>query len=445
MKLRLLLILKTLKASKTILLLWAVLAIGLCLPHQGSGRIYIDINAPSIQRIKIAIPDFKNFSERKENPELSKTLPEVLTNDLDLSGYFAPIEKQAFLAENDSSQSLEDVRFKDWSVIGAELLLKGGYTCIGQSLEVEVRLYDVFTGRQLLGKRFLGKQDEQRTLMHRVGNEIIYLVTGYKGMFLSKLAFVSTATGNKEICMSDYDGFNVQQITSDRSIAVFPRWSPQGDMISFNSYKERGRHLYVKDVFSGKVRRVSDRKGLIGGSWAPDGKSIALTLSEGDNQDVFTIDLGGKVISRVTSHWGINVSPTFSPDGSKIAFVSDRSGSPQIYVRALSAGTEERITFNGNYNTSPSWSRLNRIAFCGMYEGHYEVFTIDPDGRNLRRLTENQGNNEDPCWSPDGRYIVFSSSREGGFHLYVMNANGQNQRRVTFLKGQETSPSWSPF
>jgi TolB protein len=172
---------------------------------------------------------------------------------------------------------------------------------------------------------------------------------------------------------------------------------------------------------------------------------MALTLSEGDNQDICTIDLNGKVINRVTSHSGINVSPAFSPDGSKIAFVSNRSGSPQIYVRDPSQGTDERISFNGNYNTSPSWSRLNRIAFCGMYEGNFEIFTIDPDGRNLRRLTENQGNNEDPCWSPDGRYIVFSSSREGGFHLYLMNANGQNQRRVTFLKGQETSPSWSPF
>jgi TolB protein len=435
-----------LRGGRTALLLWILLVVELLLPAPGSARIFIDINAPSIQRLKIAIPDFKNFSEKGEAPELSKALPDVLSNDLDLSGYFLPMDKAAFLSDAGGSSSLEESRFRDWSVIGAELLVKGGYTRIGQSLEVEVRLYDVYSGRQLMGKRFLGRMEEQRVLMHRVGNEIIYLLTGHKGMFLSKLAFTGTASGHKEIYISDFDGHNERQITSDRSIALFPRWSPQGDMICFNSYKEGSPLLYVKELFSGRVRRLSGRKGLnMGGAWAPDGKSLALILTEGDNLDIFTIDLGGKIINRLTDHWGINVSPTFSADGSRFAFVSNRSGTPQIYVKDLGQGREERITFEGNYNTSPSWSCLNRIVFCGNYEGRYHIFTVDPDGRNLRRLTEGQANNEDPCWSSDGRYIVFSSTRDGGYHLYIMNANGQNQRRVTFMKGQQTSPSWSPF
>ncbi|MBN1106799.1 MAG: Tol-Pal system beta propeller repeat protein TolB [Deltaproteobacteria bacterium] len=437
---------KTSRGSRIALLLWILLVAALLLPAPGLARIFIDINAPSIQRLKIAIPDFKNFSEKGESPELSKALPDVLSNDLDLSGYFVPMDKAAFLSDAGGSSSLEESRFRDWSVIGAELLVKGGYTCIGRSLEVEVRMYDVYSGRQLLGKRFLGRVEEQRVLMHRVGNEIIYLLTGHKGMFLSKLAFTGTATGHKEIYISDFDGHNERQITSDRSIALFPRWSPQGDMICFNSYKDGSPLLYVKELFSGKVRRLSGRKGLnMGGAWAPDGKSLSLTMTEGDNLDIFTIDLGGKIINRLTDHWGINVSPSFSPDGSRFAFVSNRSGTPQIYMKDLGQGREERLTFEGNYNTSPSWSSLNRIAFCGNYEGRFHIFAVDPDGRNLRRLTEGQANNEDPCWSPDGRYIVFSSTRDGGYHLYIMNANGQNQRRVTFMKGQQTSPSWSPF
>jgi len=184
-----------------------LLIIQVFLPDRVSGRIYIDINAPSIQRIQIAIPDFKNFSENREQMELSSTLPGVISNDLDLSGYFTPMEKGAFLEEKDSPITGKDIRFKDWSVIGTELLLKGEYTCIGRrSLEVEIRLYDVFWGRQVMGKRVLGKIDEHRALMHRLGNEIILLLTGRKGMFLSKLAFVGTSTGNKEIYVSDYDG-----------------------------------------------------------------------------------------------------------------------------------------------------------------------------------------------------------------------------------------------
>lgn len=217
-------------------------------------------------------------------------------------------------------------------------------------------------------------------------------------------------------------------------------------MVSYNSYKDGSPMLYLKELFSGKVRRISDRKGLnAGGSWAPDGKSLALTLSHGDNLDIFNIDLTGNIVRRLTNYWGINVSASFSPDGTKFAYVSDRSGTPQIYVKDIAADRDERITFQGNYNTSPHWSALNRIVFCGSYEGKFDIFTVDPDGRNLRKLTDGQGNNEEPCWSPDGRYIAFCSTREGGYHIYIMTANGQNQKRVTFMNGQQTSPSWSPF
>ena len=141
--------------------------------------------------------------------------------------------------------------------------------------------------------------------MHRIANEIIYAITGHKGMFLSKMAFVGTATGHKEIYICDFDGQNLEQVTSDRSIALLPRWSPLGDKIFFNSFRDgEGPILYLKDMASSKITRVSARKGLnIGAAWAPDGKSVALTLSYGDNPDIYKIDLSGKIISRLTEHW----------------------------------------------------------------------------------------------------------------------------------------------
>ncbi|MFH1243700.1 MAG: Tol-Pal system beta propeller repeat protein TolB, partial [Pseudomonadota bacterium] len=443
MKLRSTSILKTSKIVSPLYLLGILLLVQLCLPRPGLGRIYVDINAPSIQRLKIAIPDFRTLTRDKAYPELAASLPGVVANDLDLSGYFSPMEKSAFLAEESSGFTLEETRFRDWSVIGADLLLKGGYTCIGQSLEVEFRLFDVFRGREILAKRVLGKVKDYRSLMHRISNEIIYAITGYKGMFLSKLAFVGTATGHKEIYVCDYDGQNIEQMTSDKSIALLPRWSPKGDQFFYNSYKDgEGPMLYLKDMVSGKTTRVSARKGLnTGAAWAPDGNTVALTLSIGDNPDIYTIDLSGKIVSRLTNHWGINVSPSFSPDGKKIAFVSNRSGSPQIYLKDLGDGREERLTFEGKYNTSAVWSRLDRIAYSGQADGRFDIYTLNSDGSNLRKLTENQGDNEDPCWSADGRYIVFSSNRDGAYHLYLMNANGQNERRITSSKGAQTAPS----
>ena len=439
-------ILESYKARIVFPFLGVLAALQLLVPQPGAARIFIDINAPSIQRIQIAITDFGNLSEDKAHPEFSTALPQVLSNDLDLSGYFRPIEKEAFLQKADTTMAPKEINFKDWSVIGAELLLKGTYTCIGRNVEVEFRLYDVFWGRQIMGKRVLGKVDDYRALMHRLGNQIIALLTGREGMFLSRFAFVGTSTGNKEIYVCDFDGHNLRQITSDKSIALFPRWSPSGDKILYNSYKDGGAKLYMMDLRSKTNRMISSRKGLnTGATWAPDGKQIVLTLSLESNPDIYMIDPSGKILNRMTSHWGIDVSPSLSPDGNKVAFVSNRSGSPQIYVRDLLRGREERLTFEGKYNTSPSWSSLNRIAYAGMTDGKFDIYTMEADGSRLMKLTADQGNNEDPCWSPDGRYLVFSSSREGRYHIYIMNANGQNQQRITYGKGEQTSPSWSPY
>ena len=424
----------------------AVVLAALCLLHSTAwARIFIDINAPSIEKMRIAIPDFRNLSPEGAGPELMVRLPGVLSNDLDLSGYFSPIEKAAFLSDDAGAFTAEQIRFRDWSTIGADLLLKGGYSVVGQSVEVEVRLFDVFRGRQILGKRILGRTDEYRDLMHRLGNDIVYLLTGQQGIFLTKLAFVGTATGHKEIYVCDYDGHNVQQITNDKSIALLPRWSPQGDKLFYNSYKDgSGPALYMRDMVTGRTTKVSGRDGLnIGAAWAPDGQSAALCLSMDGEPDIYRIDLTGRILQRLTKSWDICVSPTFSPDGSRIAFVSNRAGGPQVYVRDLGEGREERLTFEGRYNTSPTWSSLNRIAYTGSEDGRFNIFTIDPSGRDRRNLTMGQGNNEDATWSPNGRYLAFSSNRAGAYHLYIMTANGQNQRRITFLEGEQTSPSWS--
>ena len=416
------------------------------LPSQAFARIFIDINAPSVRKFNVALPDFKNNTAEEQYPELVSALPGVLSSDLDLSGYFSPIDKEAFLEDDSSALTLESINFKDWSVIGAELLVKGSYTCIGNSLEVEIRLFDVFWGKQIMGKRLLGDRRNFRRLMHRLGNEIIQKLTGYEGVCLTKLAFVSNSSGNKEIYVSDYDGHNITQITDDRSIALLPRWSPDGKKLLFNSYKGgKGPMLYMKTFSSDSERLISSREGLnIGACWSPDGRKVALTLSPKGNQDIFIIGLEGKILDRVTNQWGIDVSPVFSPDGKKMAFVSNRSGSPQLYILDLVNGREERLTFEGNYNTSPAWSSTDKIAFVSMNRGRFDIYTVDPDGGNLRRLTEDHGNNEDPCWSPDGRYILYSSNREGNYHLYCMNAFGKNKRRITYMNGDQTSPSWAP-
>ncbi len=414
-------------------------------PGSSFARLYLDINAPEIQKFRIAIPDFNDISKQNRHPEISQKLTKVIANDLDLSGYFSLIDKEAFLAGQGDTLTPGNIRFKDWTVIGAELLLVGKYTLIGKSLEVEMRLYDVFSGRQILGKRAFGEKNDYRYLVHRLSNEILTTLTGHAGIFLTKIAYVSNNSKYKEIFICDYDGYGPRQITKDKSIAMLPRLSPDGKKVAYSSYKEGGQMLYVKDLISGRTNRLSGRSGMnTGASWSPGGKTIALTMSRKGNPDIYMMSLTGRVLEKLTTYWGIDVSPTFSPDGNKMAFVSNRSGAPQIYVLDRVTGKEERISFNGKYNTSPSWSSLNRIAFVSLVDGGLNIYSMTPDGNQLKRLTENHGKNEDPCWSPGGRYIVFSSNRTGQYKLYIMNANGQNQNRITFSRGNHTSPSWAP-
>ena len=447
--------LKSILASKTLFnnratfrtLIWIlVLWVGIFFQNKDvKARLYIDITSPSMRKISIAIPDFKYLGKKNEYPGLSSKLPGIISNDFDLSGYFRLLDKDSFIEGPKSGITRDSIHFKDWSVIGATLLLKGGYECIGEQLKVEARLFDVFSGRQLYGKRVLGLVEQSRYLMHRLANDIILTVTGHSGPFLTKLAFIGTSTGHKEIYISDYDGQNLEQITQYNTITLSPRLSPSGDKMIYTSFRNSRTMLFMHDMIKKSVIKISDRKGLnIAAAWKPNRKELALTLTISGNPDIYLIDLKGKILKRLTSNWGIDVSPAFSPDGNKMAFVSNRSGSPQVYILDLIANQVERLTFEGNYNTSPAWSKLDRIAFAGSLDGHFDIYTISPDGKDLYRVTQDQGNNEDPCWSPDGRYIAFSSNRTGGnHHIFIANANGANQRQITFFKGDQLSPSWT--
>ncbi len=411
---------------------------------KAEGKLYIDITSPSMRKIPIAIPDFRYTGANDGHRDVGRRLSDIITNDFTLSGYFRALERTSFIERPEAGITRERIQFKDWSLIGADLLLKGGYESISNQLRAEIRLFDVISTKQLYGKRFVGSVDQERYLMHRVADDIIQSLTGHPGPFLTRLAFIGTSTGRKEMYISDFDGHNVQQITHYGTITLSPRWSPCGKSIIYTSFRDSETVLFMHDMQNGAVTKLSERKGLnIAAAWMPSGQELALTLTISGNPDIFLIDTNGKILKRLTKNWGIDVSPAFSPDGKKMAFVSNRSGSPQIYVLDLMANLIERLTFEGNYNTSPAWSKLNRIVFAGSADGGFDIYTISPDGKEQQKVTHNQGNNEDPCWSPDGRYMAFSSNRvEGSYHIFIANANGENQRQVTFVQGDQLSPSW---
>lgn len=373
---------------------------------------------------------------------------DIVSRDLTLSGQFRPIDRAAFL-ETPESHTVETINFPNWSVIGALALTKGWFTIAGDKVTIEVRLFDVYQRRQIIGRRYSGSASELRRMAHRFADEIMLQLTGARGPFDSRIAFVSTRAGRfKELYVMSLDGGDIQQLTNNRTINVSPAWSPKGNSLLYTSYKRGRPALFSLDLVTNADRPIWWESGLnLGGRYSPDSSTIALAVEGEGNTDIILVRPDSKMLRRFSDSWAIDVSPAWSPDGNQIAFTSDRTGGPQIYVQGADGGEARRLTMKGSYNTSPSWSPDGtRIAYVGRNEGAFNIFTTDLTGSDVRQLTQGSGRNEDPSWSPDSRYLVFSSSRGGRSKLYIVDAaTGSSQVQLTDGNGDDTSPTWSAW
>lgn len=423
-------------------------------PAGAAQTTIIDITNPFIRKIPIAIPLFKPLVENAQAAAVSDAGADMVAEMLDFTGYFKIMDRGAFLEEpRILGVSGTSLNFRNWTVIGAELLVTGGITVAGDSLKMELRLFDTFQGQQVVGKVYTGQLKDERRILRRFCSEVIFYLTGQRGFFNSEVAFVSTGTGNKEIYIADYDGRNPSQFSKTRNITISPAWSPDGQWLAYTAYAKNNPNLYVKHRRLSQGFEISYEGLNITPAWMPESSSspavedkrLAATLSHEGDQEIYLLTGKGKIIKRLTSSWGSDVSPTWSPDGKKLAFVSNRTGSPQVHVLDVASGQTQRLTFEGRYNTQPSWSpRGDKIAYAGMTNSQNNIFVIGLDGRPPIQMTANSGNNESPCWAPDGSMIVFSSTREGAARIYVMTAFGTDQRRLLTLPGEQTNPKWSP-
>jgi TolB protein len=410
-----------------------------------AGYDYIDITQPYLRKLPIAVPFFKKISTGDDATQLSRTLSDLLADTLDFTGYFKIMNREAFLVNPQTDAGFANVIFHDWTSIGAELLVTGGVLVKDNLFEIELRLYDTFKEKLLVGKRYMGGVSDQRRIIRRFCSDVIYSLTGDRGIFDTEIAFVSTSSGTKEIYISEFDGYDIRRVTHNNSITLTPAWSSDGQWIAYTSYAKGKPDLYIKHLKEKRGSVVSEMGVNITPAWRPNKLELAATLSFSGDPEIYLLTGTGKVIKRLTYNKGIDVSPAWSPDGKKMAFVSKRAGTPQIYIKNLDSGQENRLTFQGRYNTQPSWSpKGDKIAYSSMEGGLNNIFVIGIDGQGPIQLTHNEGDNEAPSWSPDGNLIVFSSTREGPSKIYIMTSYGTDQRRLIDSKGQQTEPKWSP-
>jgi TolB protein len=415
------------------------------LTHNAAAVEYIDISNPFLRKIPLAVPWFKNISQNAKGDALCIELADILSDTLEFTGYFKILDRGAFLVDPKNPDIVvSQINFHNWKAIGTENLVTGGLSVNEELFELDLRLFDVVQGELLVGKRYKGRIEDCRRVIRRFCGEVMLHLTGDRGVFESRIAFVSALGGKKEIYICEFDGYNIQQFTHHDDISLFPAWSSDSNWIAYTSYVRGKPDLFIRHVTEEKSV-VIDKKGIqITPAWVPGKFELAATLSFSGDQEIYLLTGEGKIIKRLTNSRGIDVEPTWSPDGEKLAFVSKRSGTPQIYIKEIQSGRVRRLTFNGRYNTQPSWSpKGERIAYSALNNGTIDICTIKVDGSEWVQLTENQGENEAPSWSPDGSLIVFSSTREGRSKVYVMTAFGTDQRRLISMPGDQSNPKWS--
>jgi TolB protein len=404
---------------------------------QVTGRIV----GPGATRLELAVSP---LADAGGGGAAAAQFSEILSRNLTLSGYFRILDPKAYL-EGPLPVDPSQINFANWTTIGAKALIKGTIQQSNGSYIVEARLYDVAQRSQFGGERYTGSADMVPRMARRFADKVMELLTGEPGPFDSKIAFASRRGGRaKEIYAMTVDGYDVASITSNRTINLAPSWSPDTSWLLFTSFMDGNASLYRTDSRGGSQRKLSDVHGLnLGGRYSPDGRAIAISLERGGNSDLYLLDPDGRVVQQLTKGPEIDVSPTWSPDGRQIAFVSSRTGMPQVYVMNADGSNARRVTFQGGYNTSPCWSPKGDLIAYVSREGGFQVYTINLKNNQVRQIT-NQGNNEDPWFSPDGRYLVFSSTRVGKPALFLADTSGEHQVQLTRSGGDDTSPSWSP-
>ncbi|MDR2708769.1 MAG: DPP IV N-terminal domain-containing protein [Elusimicrobiota bacterium] len=402
-------------------------------------NIYITL-ASSGKKFNIGI-DARPMSARSpQDVQYAKSIGNVIENDLILSRYFNVISADV------RSANIED-SLKAWSQADAHVLFNATVSVRENAIVLNVRMYDI-ASKQIVWETAYNFNDKSdyRTLSHIISNEIVKRFTGEEGIALSKIAFVNNGTKFKELYVVDYDGHNLKRLTRDAKLNMLPKWSPDGNQIIYTSYLFNNPDLFSINLGSNKRSVISKYQGLnSAGTFSPSGKNIMLTLSRGLFPNLYVIDNGGRLVARMTDGAYIDTSPSYAPSGKEVVFISDRIGYPQMYIMGIDGKNVRRLPTNG-YCDSPAWSpRGDKIAFTMRQgRGNFNLYIYDLRTTKITRITNNQGDNENPDWSPDGRFLVFSSSRSGRWEIYVMAIDGSGTRKLVDIPSNSYTPAWSP-
>lgn len=367
----------------------------------------------------------------------------IIRADLERSGQFRGIEPPANLVLDETSRP--DVT--PWRQAGADSLVAGSVSRLADGRwDVRFRLWDVVRGQDLGGQSYAVTQGDLRLAAHRIADFIYEKLTGERGIFSTRIAYVTKAGTRYNLWVADADGENAQSALSSPEPIISPAWSANGAQLAYVSFESRKPVVYVHEVASGRRRLLANFRGSNSApAWAPDGRTLAVTLSREGGSQLYTIDANGGEPRRLTQSPGIDTEPVYSPDGRSIYFVSDRGGSPQVYRMPAAGGSPERVTFTGSYNISPAISPDGRwLAYISRVQGQFKLHAMELPGGAGVPITDSTAD-ESPSFAPNGRLIVYATRQNGREALMTTTLDGKIKARLAGQGGDIREPDWGPF
>lgn len=435
---------------------FAALAVGLALclaAAPARAELRIDITRGNVDPIPVAVPAFGGDDDRAA--KMGADIAGVLQADLERSGLFRGIDKQAFIQTFASMQV--QPRFPDWQAINAQGLVQGRTATMPDGrLRVEFRLWDVFAAQQLKAQAYVTEASNWRRIAHIMADQVYERLTGESGYFDTRVVYIAEsgpATKRiKRLAMMDQDGANHRFLTDGSDLVLTPRFSPSTQEITYMSYYNGVPRVYLYNIDSGKRERLGDFPGMtFAPRFSPDGNRVIMSMARGGASDIYTMDLRTLERRRLTNTPAIDTSPSYSPDSQYVVFNSDRGGNQQLYVMAADGSGVRRISHGEGTYATPVWSpRGDYVAFTKMAQGRFFIGVMKPDGSGERLLSDGFLV-EGPTWAPNGRVLMFfrqnpsdARGQGGDSYLYSIDLTGYNERRVV-TPMEASDPAWSPL
>lgn len=373
-------------------------------------------------------------------------ISDVISSDLAGSGFFKTLGEDDMLTKPSDP---DRVNFKDWQVLGQDYLTIGQVVGQGNSFTIQFHLFNVHNGQLLMGYRLTSGANELRRAAHHISDLIYEKLTGRKGAFNTRIAYVATSLKGTVkqymLQVADADGFNPRTIAESAEPLMAPAWSPDGSKIAYVSFQSKRSEIFVQTLANGQRDSVSAYHGINGApAFSPDGGSLAMTLSKDGSPDIYVLNLATRNLTRLTSSLSIDTEPSWSADGSSIVFTSDQGGKPQLYLIPVTGGKASRLTFQGDYNARGRFSSDGKsLAMVTATGGEYRIAVMDLATKTVNVVSDGRLD-DSPSFAPNGSMLLFSANKGGRSVLSVVSTDGAMQQKLAFESAEVREPVWGP-